>query len=54
MRKEHKRRESIEQDLIESRELDFETSQRLAEAAFQIAEAEDTFRRLAEPELSRS
>lgn len=53
MRNDSRRHESIEKDLVESREHDHETRSLLAEAAGRLAEAEDVFRRLAEPDWSR-
>ena len=48
------RGKSIERHLFESQRLDHETYAHLAGAADRIAEAEEVFRRLAEPDLSRT
>ncbi|MBS2023700.1 MAG: hypothetical protein JST92_14950 [Deltaproteobacteria bacterium] len=56
MRNRNKRRDRrnlIEKDLVESRELDHEIQGHLAEAAGSIAEAEAAFRKLAEPDFLR-
>jgi hypothetical protein len=51
MRRQERTRRQIETELARALSVGFDTDERLATAASLIAEAEATFRRLAEPRL---